>query len=77
LAAWAVPGRHFIAVPRGRAVMVDGKISSSEWTDANRIDLFMEQSGVVFFSTPYRETLLRNSLYVSACRTPTSSGMGI
>ena len=58
LAAWAVPGRHFIAVPRGRAVMVDGKISSSEWTDAKRIDLphgaqlyFKQTEGYVYLCT--------------------------
>ena len=31
--------RHVIRVPKGRSILVDGKVSSSEWTDAAKTEL--------------------------------------
>lgn len=31
--------RHTVVLPRGRPVMVDGKISRGEWTDARRLEM--------------------------------------
>ena len=39
LASAIAPDRNTVVLPRGRPVMVDGKVSPGEWTDASRMEM--------------------------------------